>query len=133
MTSPEIDTVGSMDGPLVGDTLPAYSLARWRIKNNFRGNARFRRINASRRGSEWNSAIKTTLCVDNGASLVVLRLGKPACLEKYVLWLPNLGSNHTVSLPIYLRSIGISLNFDCTTASPFLQNIRPPGPPISPT
>ena len=90
MTSPEIDTVGSMDGPLVGDTVPAYSLARWRIKNNFRGNVRFRRRNAARRGSEWGGAIKTTLRVNDGASLVVLlRLGKPACLEKYVLWLQN--------------------------------------------
>ena len=54
MTSPEIDKVGSMDGPLVEDTVPAYSLARWRIKNNF----------SARRGSEWGGAIRTTLRVD---------------------------------------------------------------------
>ena len=34
---------------------------------------------------------------------------------------------------VYLGDIGISLYFHCTIASPFLQNIRPLGPPVCPT
>lgn len=41
--SPDTAEVGTMDGPVVVDTLPVHSLARWRMKNNLKGGARFRR------------------------------------------------------------------------------------------